>query len=95
MRSSYLSADDLASAHLGHTDDVAATVLERSPRRPGARVCVLPEGRRRSPTWRAVRGDRRAEHGPGRHVVGDRPRSAGGVPPLAGGPGPFVLGGTA
>ena len=26
-----------------------------------------------------------------RHVVGDRPRSAGRAPPLAGGPGPFVL----
>ena len=34
-----------ASAHLGHTDDVAATVgeaLDRAGR--DARVCVLPEG---------------------------------------------------
>ena len=45
VRSSYLSAEDLASAHLGHTDDVAATVgeaLDRAGR--DARVCVLPEG---------------------------------------------------
>ncbi len=45
VRSSYLSADDLASAHLGHTDDVAATVLAALDRAgPEARVCVLPEG---------------------------------------------------
>ena len=45
VRSSYLSADDLASAHLGHTEDVAATVLEALRRAgPESRVCVLPEG---------------------------------------------------
>ncbi len=45
VRSSYLSADDLASAHLGHTEDVAATVLEALHRAgPESRVCVLPEG---------------------------------------------------
>ena len=45
VRSSYLSADDLAAAHLGHTDDVAETVLRRlHDAGPEARVCVLPEG---------------------------------------------------
>jgi nickel-dependent lactate racemase len=45
VRSSYLSAADLASAHLGHTEDVAETVLEALHRGgPDARVCVLPEG---------------------------------------------------
>ncbi|MEO5709660.1 MAG: nickel-dependent lactate racemase [Nocardioidaceae bacterium] len=45
VRSSYLSADDLATAHLGHTDDVAATVVEALDRAGrDARVCVLPEG---------------------------------------------------
>jgi nickel-dependent lactate racemase len=45
VRSSYLSVDDLASAHLGHTDDVAGSVLEVLHRAgPEARVCVLPEG---------------------------------------------------
>ncbi len=45
VRSSYLSAADLASAHLGHTDDVAATVHEALGRAGrDARVCVLPEG---------------------------------------------------
>ena len=45
VRSSYLSADDLASAHLGHTDDVAETVLRRlHDAGPESRVCVLPEG---------------------------------------------------
>jgi hypothetical protein len=45
VRSSYLSADDLASAHLGHTEDVAETVL-RALHDAGetSRVCVLPEG---------------------------------------------------
>jgi nickel-dependent lactate racemase len=41
VHSSYLSAADLASAHLGHTDDVAAAVAQAGP---GARICVLPEG---------------------------------------------------
>ena len=37
--------EDLATAHLGHTDDVAATVVEALDRAgPDARVCVLPEG---------------------------------------------------
>src|SRR6476620_2623481 len=45
VRSSYLTAEDLATAHLGHTDDVAATVVEALDRAgPDARVCVLPEG---------------------------------------------------
>ena len=45
VRTSYLSAADLASAHLGHTDDVAATVHEALGRSgPDSRVCVLPEG---------------------------------------------------
>ena len=45
VRSSYLSADDLASAHLGHTDDVAETVLRAlHDAGPDSRVCVLPEG---------------------------------------------------
>lgn len=45
MRTSYLSASDLASAHLGHTDDVADTV-GRALHDAGSqsRVCVLPEG---------------------------------------------------
>ena len=46
VRSSYLSADDLATAHLGHTDDVAETRAARAlhDAGPDARVCVLPEG---------------------------------------------------
>ncbi|MEP7089769.1 MAG: nickel-dependent lactate racemase [Nocardioidaceae bacterium] len=45
MRTSYLSAAELASAHLGQTDDVAETVLEAlHDAGPDARVCVLPEG---------------------------------------------------
>lgn len=45
VRSSYLSAADLATAHLGHTEDVAESVLEALHRGgPEARVCVLPEG---------------------------------------------------
>ena len=45
VRSSYLSADDLASAHLGHTEDVAETVLAALHEAgPDSRVCVLPEG---------------------------------------------------
>ena len=38
-------AADLASAHLGHTEDVAETVLAAlHAAGPDARVCVLPEG---------------------------------------------------
>jgi len=45
VHTSYLSPDDLASAHLGHTEDVAGTVWELLDRAgPDARVCVLPEG---------------------------------------------------
>jgi nickel-dependent lactate racemase len=45
VRSSYLSASDLASAHLGHTEDVAETVLRAlHDAGPDSRVCVLPEG---------------------------------------------------
>jgi hypothetical protein len=45
VRSSYLAPADLASAHLGHTEDVAETVLRRlHDAGPEARVCVLPEG---------------------------------------------------
>jgi nickel-dependent lactate racemase len=45
MHTSYLSAADLGSAHLGHTDDVAATVAEALGQAgPQSRVCVLPEG---------------------------------------------------
>jgi nickel-dependent lactate racemase len=45
VRSSYLSAADLASAHLGHTEDVAETVLRAlHDAGPSSRVCVLPEG---------------------------------------------------
>jgi lactate racemase len=45
VHSDYLDADALASAHLGHSDDVAETVvaaLEEAG--PDARLCVLPEG---------------------------------------------------
>jgi nickel-dependent lactate racemase len=45
VHSSHLDADALRSAHLGHTDDVAETVLRRlHDAGDGARVCVLPEG---------------------------------------------------
>jgi nickel-dependent lactate racemase len=45
MHTSYLSPGDLATAHLGHTEDVGATVLEALDRAGrDARVCVLPEG---------------------------------------------------
>ena len=45
VHTTYLSPDDLASAHLGHTDDVARTVAESLHRAGGdAQVCVLPEG---------------------------------------------------
>ncbi len=45
VRSDYLDAGALASAHLGYTEDVAATVEEAlGAAGPDARVCVLPEG---------------------------------------------------
>lgn len=45
VHSSYLSAADLAAAHLGHTPDVSATVAEAlAAAGPDARVCVLPHG---------------------------------------------------
>lgn len=45
VRSDHLDADALASAHLGHTDDVAETVLRAlHDAGPDSRVCVLPEG---------------------------------------------------
>jgi nickel-dependent lactate racemase len=45
VRSDYLDEGALASAHLGYTEDVAATVHEAlAAAGPDARVCVLPEG---------------------------------------------------
>jgi hypothetical protein len=45
MHTSYLSDEELAGAHLGQTDDIAATVAEEIRAvGPHARVCVLPEG---------------------------------------------------
>jgi nickel-dependent lactate racemase len=45
VHTGFLSAADLGSAHLGHTEDVAATVEEAlAEAGPDARVCVLPEG---------------------------------------------------
>jgi nickel-dependent lactate racemase len=45
VHTGFLSAEDLGSAHLGHTEDVAATVEEAlAEAGPDARVCVLPEG---------------------------------------------------
>jgi lactate racemase len=45
MRTSYLSASDLAEAHLGHTEDVADAVGRAlHDAGPDSRVCVLPEG---------------------------------------------------
>lgn len=45
LMSSYLSAEQVRAAHLGATDDVAATVASALKRHgPGSRVCVLPEG---------------------------------------------------
>src|SRR5215210_1163633 len=45
MHNERLSADELAQAHLGATDDVSATVAEHvGAAGPDARVCVLPEG---------------------------------------------------
>ncbi|WP_030483696.1 nickel-dependent lactate racemase [Nocardioides aequoreus] len=45
VRSDHLDAAALATAHLGHTDDVAETVLRAlHDAGPDSRVCVLPEG---------------------------------------------------
>ena len=45
MHTATLSEADLASAHLGHTDDVTATIEEElRAMGPDARLCVLPEG---------------------------------------------------
>ncbi len=45
VHSAHLDAADLAAAHLGHTDDVAATVASAlAAAGPHSRVCVLPEG---------------------------------------------------
>jgi lactate racemase len=45
VRSGYLSAEQLAAAHLGHTDDVAAAVRDAlGTAGTGAGLCVLPEG---------------------------------------------------
>jgi nickel-dependent lactate racemase len=45
MHTSYLDEPSLRSAHLGHTDDIAATVSRLLAQAgPRARVCVLPEG---------------------------------------------------
>ena len=45
MHTSYLSDDELASAHLEQTNDVSATVGEAlAAAGDGATVCVLPEG---------------------------------------------------
>lgn len=56
VHSSYLSADDLAAAHLGHTADVSAAIAEAvDAAGPDARVCVLPEGPLAVPFVRAPR----------------------------------------
>jgi nickel-dependent lactate racemase len=45
VRSGYLGEEQLAAAHLGYTDDVAAAVRDAlGAAGPGAGVCVLPEG---------------------------------------------------
>jgi lactate racemase len=45
VKTDHLSPEQLAAAHLGHTDDVAATVRAAlAEAGPDARVCVLPEG---------------------------------------------------
>jgi nickel-dependent lactate racemase len=45
VHSGYLDADALASAHLGHSSDVAETVTAALDEAgPDARLCVLPEG---------------------------------------------------
>jgi lactate racemase len=45
VRSDYLGRDQLAAAHLGYTDDVAAAVREAlGAAGTGARLCALPEG---------------------------------------------------
>ena len=45
VHSGHLDADALASAHLGHSSDVATTVIAAlEDAGPDARLCVLPEG---------------------------------------------------
>lgn len=45
MHTSYLSDDDLASAHLRQTGDVSEAVAQAlAAAGPDARLCVLPEG---------------------------------------------------
>ncbi|MFF5497551.1 nickel-dependent lactate racemase [Streptomyces aquilus] len=45
MHTSFLSDEELATAHLRQTHDISATVAEAlAAVGPGARVCVLPEG---------------------------------------------------
>jgi hypothetical protein len=45
VHSGYLDERQLAAAHLGHTEDVAATVHDAlGAAGPGARLCILPEG---------------------------------------------------
>jgi hypothetical protein len=45
MRTSHLSAADLAAAHLEQTTDIGATVAAAlAEAGPDARLCVLPEG---------------------------------------------------
>lgn len=45
MHTSYLSAAELAGAHLEQTDDIERTVaIAMAEAGPGARLCVLPEG---------------------------------------------------
>ena len=45
MHTSFLSDDELASAHLEQTHDIAASVQEALAQPDGdGRVCVLPEG---------------------------------------------------
>jgi nickel-dependent lactate racemase len=55
MHTATLSASDLASAHLGHTDDVTETIHEELRRvGPDATLCVLPEGPQTIPYMEAV-----------------------------------------
>ena len=61
MHTSYLSDDELASAHLEQTNDVSATVGKRSPRRATERRSASSRrGRRRFPTSRDEARPRRA-----------------------------------
>ena len=55
MHTATLSAADLASAHLGHTDDVTASIHEELARvGAGATLCILPEGPQTIPYLEAV-----------------------------------------